>query len=142
MNVVVLIAMIAAAVARSNAQKKNTNTARTPAASAQRRQQTPRTPKSSRTLGYIDDGVLSQDEIIATMLTMKRYKELDSASQNQIRSLMDARILAQFNHLLNSSWNMDDVMLFEYLSQQGRQGRYTELGAFALAVRNDQQASF
>lgn len=92
---------------------------------------------STRTIGYIDDGILSQEETVAAILMLKRFKELDAAAQKEMLSLMDARILAQFNHLMNSSWNMDDVELFEYLAQQGRQGRYTELGAFALSLRRN-----
>ena len=87
-----------------------------------------------RTAAYIDDGILSAEEANAIINLLRIYRNADTMKQQEIGNHMDARILAQFNHLLNSTWNMDVNRVLEYLVQQGRHGRYTALGAYALKV--------
>ncbi|MCL2548415.1 MAG: hypothetical protein FWE76_04535 [Symbiobacteriaceae bacterium] len=89
---------------------------------------------SQKTPSYVDDGILTAEEAMAIIQLLSYYGSSDTLKQQEIQQKMDARIQAQFNHLLNSSWSMDGTKVLEYLAQQGRHGRYTALGAYALKV--------
>jgi hypothetical protein len=87
--------------------------------------------RSSEKVRYVDDGALCREDAVAIVTLLSKYKAMDGSSRQSLENRMDARVLAQFNHLLNSTWSMDNSRVMDYLEQQGRQGRYTELGAFA-----------
>ena len=84
---------------------------------------------------HLSGSTMTKDEAVAVVLLLSLYRGSDSLGQQTILRRMDARIVAQFNHLLNSTWNLDDQGIMDYLAQQSRQGRYPELGAFALRMR-------
>jgi len=94
----------------------------------------PSEQRPSHQTRYYDDGVLSSEEALAVIRLVKYYQSIDAIAQQDLIQRMDANLIAQFNHLLNSTWNMGESSMLDYLMQQGRQGRYTGLGAFTVTL--------
>ena len=113
-------------------RQSNTATRRPYGSNSQSRSSSRTRASSARS--FSDDGILSAEEVEAIVRLLKAFRACSNAEQQDFLKTMDASLLAQFNHLQNSVWNMDEHALRDYLVHQGRQGRYPELGAFAQSL--------